>query len=194
MYTIENITSDVNITIGGIIINSYAMTFETGEGYTLSAITGYDAEDVKHGNEFKFKITLAEGYVGATVKIKGENDSEYTQISGVNNVYTISNVQTGYSIKAVADIAKFDIALPTNVEGVSVAFVGIAGVETTVDYNEDISFTVTPNENMDISNLVVVGKAATKDYQPTIMISGDVYIYTFKNVKDHITNIEIMFL
>ncbi len=191
VYTIENITSDVNITIGGIIINSYAMTFETGEGYTLSTVTGYDSTNVDYGTEFKFMLTLAEGYVGATVKIKGANDSEYTQISGVNNVYTISNVQTNYSIKAVADIAKFDVVLPTDVSGLTVAFVGAAGNELKVNYNEDVSFTVTPEDNIDISNLSVVGKAEAKDYQPTKTVSGNMHTYTFKNVKDHITNVEI---
>lgn len=191
VYTIENITSDVNITISGISINSYSMTFESGVGYTLSAVTGYDVVNVEHGSEFKFKITLAEGYVGAVVKIKGLNDTEYTQISGINDIYTLTNVQTSYSIIAVADVATFDVVLPTDVEGLTFAFVDAVGNETKVNHNEDVSFTVVSAENVDISNLAIIGKAAAKDYQPTVTISGNVYTYTFKNVKHNITNIDV---
>ena len=192
VYTIDNITADVDITISGISANIYSMAFESGTGYTLSAVAGYDINNVEHGSDFKFNIALDEGYTNVVVKIKGDNELEYTQITPVNGVYTISNVSKGYTIKAIADIDTYDVILTTTgIDGLTVAFVGTAENETKVEYNGNVSFTVTPDENIDLSDLEVSYKIGANSYSPDKSVSGDVYTYTIKNVKNNITEIVI---
>ena len=192
VYTIENITADVNITISGISANIYAMTFEQGTGYRLVAVEGFTENSVEYGADFKFKITLDEGYVNSVVKIKGENDLEYTQISPINGVYTISNVSKSYTIKAIADIDTFDVVLPTTgIDGLTVAFDGIVENETKVEYNKNISFSVTADENIDLTDLQVSYKIGTDTYTLDETVNGNVYTYTITNVKNNITEINI---
>ena len=84
--TINNINTDITITVEGVKKNEYKVTIPTGEGYTITVAEGYNIESVVYGNDFKFSIDVDDKYEGYTIKC---NSSE---ISAQDGVYTISNI------------------------------------------------------------------------------------------------------
>lgn len=65
-------------------INVYTVTLPSGEGYTIES----SGNQVNHGQSFKFKLNLIEGYTQSNVVVKSNNN----EISIEEGYYTILNI------------------------------------------------------------------------------------------------------
>ena len=65
-------------------INVYTVTLPSGEGYTIESF----GNQVNHGQSFKFKLNLIEGYTQSNVVVKSNNN----EISIEEGYYTILNI------------------------------------------------------------------------------------------------------
>lgn len=89
LYRITDINSDVNVTVTGVVKNSYTVTLPDNDSCRLVAAPGYDASRVLYGSAFKFTAVAKAGYTqtAAVVKLDG---NELTP--DFNGVYTLENI------------------------------------------------------------------------------------------------------
>ena len=143
-YAVNNVTGDVVITVTGLTKKTLAVTKTAGDGVTVNG-----EDTVLYGEDYTFTVTLAEGYVGATVTATvGGNSAECTENNGV---YTVKAVKGSLVIDAQANgkrTYKVDfrtesehIVLPTSVEA---------------EYGDSYEFTVVPETGYKFSGDVVV--------------------------------------
>lgn len=97
VYTIENITSDVTITVEGVVAGKYLVSLPAQPvGYTVTAEEGSSTVIAADGGSFSFKVDCATGYVkGADFEVKA-NDVELTPDE--NGVYTVANITANVTI------------------------------------------------------------------------------------------------
>ena len=81
----------------------YAVTLTTGEHYTIEAVSGYTANKVEKGKEFKFKVVAKEGY--NLISVKAGN----TTLTGKDGVYTITNIQANTTITVEVALKSFKV-------------------------------------------------------------------------------------
>ncbi len=91
-YTVENVSSDLTITVEGVVKKqaaSHSVTLTSGEGYTLTGEA--TAED---GKDYTFTVTVSEGYDAANmvVKVNGE------EVTAVDGIYTVEKVSSDLTI------------------------------------------------------------------------------------------------
>ena len=91
-YTVKNVSTDLTITVEGVVKKqaaSHAVTLTPGEGYTLTGEA--TAED---GKDYTFTVTVSEGYDAANmvVKVNGE------EVTAVDGIYTVEKVSSDLTI------------------------------------------------------------------------------------------------
>ncbi len=86
VYIIDNINTDINITVEGVKKNEYKVTLPTNEDYRIDVAEGYNADAVVYGNDFKFSIYVDDKYESYAVKCNG------TLINVEEGVCIISNI------------------------------------------------------------------------------------------------------
>ena len=96
VYTIEDITEDQVVTVAGItkipVVQTYTITLTEGTGYAIAPVSG-STSPVEAGGSYSFTVSVLDGYVGdPVVKINGST------LGQTNGVYTISNVNTDYTV------------------------------------------------------------------------------------------------
>ncbi len=103
VYTVENTTSDVEITVSGVTVNRYNILLTTGRGYT---ITPSGTQTVAHGGSISFTVTPDDVSYGITVKLDGKamtaTDGKYT-VSDVTDDHTVTVAVTGLPELTVVD-------------------------------------------------------------------------------------------
>ncbi len=82
-YTVEHITSDMEITVSGITVNQYTVELTPGRGYT---ITPEGTMPVSYGDSLTFQVIADSASYGLTVKV---NDKV---IAKQNGNYTIADI------------------------------------------------------------------------------------------------------
>ena len=115
VYTIENITSDVAITVEGVVAGKYLVTLPAQPvGYTVTPEEGSSTVIAEEGGSFSFKVDCTTGYVrGADFKVKA-NDVELTPDE--NGVYTVANITADVTItvEGVEESQAVTILAPEN--------------------------------------------------------------------------------
>ena len=104
IYTVEKVSSDLTITVEGVVKKQaagHAVTLTPGEGYTLTGEA--TAED---GKDYTFTVTVTEGYDAANMVVK-VNDTEVTAVDGK---YTVEKVSSDLTI-TVSGVKKIIIGL-----------------------------------------------------------------------------------
>ena len=104
IYTVEKVSSDLTITVEGVVKKQaagHAVTLTPGEGYTLTGEA--TAED---GKDYTFTVTVSEGYDAANmvVKVNGE------EVTAVDGKYTVEKVSSDLTI-TVSGVKKIIIGL-----------------------------------------------------------------------------------
>ncbi len=97
VYTISNVTSDVNITITGVKRITYTVTVPSQQtGYTIKNTNNqfFDIASVRYGDSISFIVELEYGYTGTPIVTNEGNDT----VTNENGVYTISSVTDNVSI------------------------------------------------------------------------------------------------
>jgi hypothetical protein len=85
IYRIGNITSNVMVTVEGVIPNTYDVSLPSGSGFTAKPADGY-SKNVQHGGSFVFSVVLDDPYMEADVIVNT------TLLENVNGFYTLENI------------------------------------------------------------------------------------------------------
>ena len=158
-YTFENIT-EAHTIYAIFAINTYTITPTAGDNGSISPS---DVVTVEHGSSQTFTITPNANYHIVDVSVDNES-------IGVASEYTFTNVTKNHTISATFAIDTYAITVTTGDNG-SISPSGVV----TVNHGDSQIFTITPNTNYHIADVLVddesVGVEAT---------------YTFTNVTaDH---------
>lgn len=130
----------------------YAITLTTGEHYTIEAVSGYTANKVEKGKEFKFKVVAKEGY--NLVSVKAGN----TTLTGKDGVYTLTNIQANTTITVEVALKSFKVHFAG--EHFTAAAYGEFNPED-VKYGADYKFTIAVEEHYLLKSVKVGENALT---------------------------------
>ncbi len=168
VYSVENVSGNIVITVSGLAINTYTVTLTEGEGYTIAAADG-STSPVNYGGSFSFTVVVNSGYIAENLVVKASG----TVIEAADGKYTVSNITSNITITidgVEADVLKEkDYVLP--VSGATVAF-------------ENGTYTIT---NGDGSNIYfAINKALIED-----MVSQGYKYVTFYLATNGMGNLRI---
>ena len=168
VYSVENVSGNIVITVSGLTINTYTVTLTEGEGYTIAAAES-SASPVNYGGSFSFTVVVNSGYIAENLVVKANG----TAIEAADGKYTVSNITSNITITVdgvEADVLKEkDYVLP--VSGATVAF-------------ENGTYTIT---NGDGSNIYfAINKALIED-----MVSQGYKYVTFYLATNGMGNLRI---
>ena len=172
VYTIENVQEDKTVTVEGVeAIPVYTVTLPSGEGYTAA---GSDGSTVLRGHDFRFTVTIADGYEkGSAFAVKVGD----TALSEADGVYTIENVQEDktVTVEGVTAIPVYTVTLPTGT-----GYTAAASSGTSVRRGGNFSFTVTIADGYEKGSgfAVKVGDTALSE-------AGSVY--TIEDIRENKT-------
>ena len=93
VYSVENVSGNIVITVSGLAINTYTVTLTEGEGYTIAAAEG-SASPVNYGGSFSFTVALNSGYIAENLVVKANG----TAIEAADGKYTVSNITKNITI------------------------------------------------------------------------------------------------
>lgn len=93
VYSVENVSGSIVITVSGLTINTYTVTLTEGEGYTIAAADG-STSPVNYGGSFSFTITINSGYIAENLVVKAKG----TAIEAADGKYTVSNITDNITI------------------------------------------------------------------------------------------------
>lgn len=167
IYTITAIVADQIITVEGLAINTYEIVATSGANGT---ITPSGTTTVEYGNNLTFNFTPDTGYMIDEVTVDNV-------VVGSNPQYTFNNITANHTIHVTFE------AIPVNQHTIT-ATAGPNGTITPtgtqlVDEGDDITFTITPDQDYEIDTLWIDGVAVTP-----------VLTYTFANVTaNHIIHV-----
>ncbi len=117
VYTIPNISKNTTITINGLKINTYSITYPTKQvGYVLQNLdeTSFKTKSVKYGDALTFKLVVDTGYVNSIGNLSVKcNDTELTLN---DDVYTIPNITENLILEVDGlEVNSYTITFPTEV-------------------------------------------------------------------------------
>lgn len=121
-YLIENIKSNIVISIENVVKETFLVTLPHGEGYQ---VVTEDNSTVEFGDSFTFKIVVEDGYELKEVRIGNES------LTASADVYTISDIRENKTITIVVE--KKEIVNPTptptvsefEVNGIAITVIGL---------------------------------------------------------------------
>lgn len=128
-YEISNVSVNLVITVEGVAKKAeHSVSLPSGEGYTATGNT-----TVYEGDDYTFTIAIAEGYTGATMVVKANEET----LADTNGKYTVANVTADLviSVAGVAKRTEYAVTLPSG-EGYT------ATGEATVYEGDDYNFTI----------------------------------------------------
>lgn len=96
VYTINNIRQNQKVTVDGVRLNVYTVTYPVIEGLEIKEVWPSDPDAVTHGTDFQFKACLKKGYKGSRITVKVGRTTLYPDANGI---YTIPNVDDYKTIK-----------------------------------------------------------------------------------------------
>ena len=146
----------------------FSFTFKSSEGCTAMPLDGYDPSMVEQGKDFKFKITVPDGYSVTGVAI---DNTGFSIMPDEDGVYTIRNVQSNIIITCTASINTFRINFGP---GKFKATASEGCDPHAVPYGNDYSFTLKADDHNKITGVFV---------NETALTPNDNGVYTIKNVK-----------
>ncbi len=134
-----------------------------GEHFTATAHTGFNKDDVKYGDSFKFTITPEEHYHIVSVKA-GE-----TTLTAEDGVYTLTSVEANQTVTVLTEIDSFAISF----SGEHITATPMEGYDPNkVNYGSDFKFTVAAEAHY---NVVSVKDGDT-------LLTATEGVYTLTNV------------
>lgn len=170
-FVVENIDGDLEIKINGVKLNTYTVKLPIDvAGATIKAVNGNPNADgyaVEYGADFKFTVVLDQAYNNSEY-IVNANGIKLSLIDGTlpNATYQVTDIKQNVEITIEAIVKNQYIITVIQPEN------GLIAPQTTsVEHGGEISFTITPNTNYIVKELLIDDKtveAATS--------------YTFKNV------------
>lgn len=132
-----------------------------GEHFTATAHTGFNKDDVKYGDSFKFTVTPEEHYHIVSVKV-GE-----TALTAVDGVYTLTRVEANQTVTVLTEIDSFAISF----SGEHITATPMEGYDANkVNYGADFKFTVAAEAHYNV--------VSVKDGDTLLTATDGVYTLT----------------
>jgi len=142
----------------------YAVHIAYGSNGTVTS----NSETVTHGRSVAFTITPNEGYMIEEVLYNGNDVTNNVK----NGKYTATNVQGEVYLSVKFKIAEFNISVVCGTGG------NVTSSAQFVNYGDQVTFTITPDDGREIGSVVLNGVDITND-----VVDGH---YTVYNIKDHV--------
>lgn len=197
---VKNLTENSKITIDGITLNTYTLTFnkpDTDNVYYTDAYSDKELtsdeqtsgsavckKNTTHGSNFSFRVAGKEGVDLSNLKVwlkKSENDKSPTQIVAIDNIYTVENIQGNYIVytsDSKPTVYTVEIRTTTGVSCLDRNGNTIAA-KTEVNYGDALEFRLSIDKIYDKSNPVVEIKGTTSTLSP----GSDGY-YKLENITE----------
>ncbi|MDR1628257.1 MAG: hypothetical protein LBR79_05735 [Oscillospiraceae bacterium] len=185
IYTVNNITENTTVTVENAEINSYKvkLTETTGVQYLdkYGAKEFSKEEKVDHGDTFSFMVNPVKGFVGSAVVVTAKaQNMDKVQLTAIDGVYTVKNVQSDYTIVVEninKSIYKVEIRL---LDGVHLLDNSGNKLSTslTAKHGDDLSFRLSLDEAYSNSIPEVTVKGSNNKITPV----DDVY--TIKSIEN----------
>lgn len=132
-----------------------------GEHFTATAHTGFNKDDVKYGDSFKFTVTPEEHYHIVSVKV-GE-----TALTAEDGVYTLTRVEANQTVTVLTEIDSFAISF----SGEHITATPMEGYDPNkVNYGADFKFTVAAEAHYNV--------VSVKDGDTLLTATDGVYTLT----------------
>ncbi len=145
VYTVENVTGDLYITVEDLEENTYTVTLPEGTGFAAAFTEGYSGT-VIHDYSAKFTVTLSEGYTQSQDTLKvyaaaGEGDAVEITADEHGN-YMLDNVTADMTITVSGvSINTYTAALSGEQDGFTFAYA--EGYSATAEHGASVKFSVT---------------------------------------------------
>lgn len=132
-----------------------------GEHFTATAHTGFNKDDIKYGDSFKFTVTADEHYHIVSVKV-GE-----TTLTAEDGVYTLTSVEANQTVTVLTEIDSFAISF----SGEHITATPMEGYDPNkVNYGADFKFKVTAEAHYNV--------VSVKDGDTLLTATDGVYTLT----------------
>ena len=141
------VNEDSVVIVEDVEINRYDVTLSQGVGYELQ--TEDLLEDVAHGSSISFTLALGEGYNQSTPVVKANGEVIYAD----EGTYTVEITEDTTITVEDVEINNYSVTL-TEGTGYTLAVVGEVNLDE-VEYNSNVSFTLTLDDNYNQSTPVV---------------------------------------
>ncbi len=133
VYSVENVTEDLLITVEGVELNRFQVTLPSGTGYTLSG-----SDYALYGKDYSFTVKLQEKYNRSNTVVKANGEV----LQGTNGTYTVANVTEDMEITVSGvTLNRYNVRL-----GVGRGYTIDPAGNQAVSHGDSISFTVTPDD------------------------------------------------
>lgn len=192
---VKNLTENSKITIDGIVLNTYTLTFNKPEKTTsgnkddestfkytqaysdgdltsdVTAPSNSVCKSVTHGSNFSFRISGGKGVDLSNLKVwlkKYENDKSPTQLVAIDNIYTVENIQGNYIVYTTDSkptVYTVEIRTTTGVSCLDTNG-NTLSAKTEVNHGDTLMFRLSLDEIYDKSNPVVEIKGTTSTLSP----------------------------
>lgn len=132
-----------------------------GEHFTATAHTGFNKDDVKYGDSFKFTVTPEEHYHIVSVKVRE------TTLTAEDGVYTLTRVEANQTVTVLTEIDSFAISF----SGEHITATPMEGYDPNkVNYGADFKFTVAAEAHYNV--------VSVKDGDTLLTATDGVYTLT----------------
>ncbi len=206
---VKNLTENSKITIDGIALNTYTLTFNKPEKTTsgnkddestfkytqaysdgdltsdVDAPSNSVCKSVTHGSNFSFRISGGKGVDLSNLKVwlkKYENDKSPTQLVAIDNIYTVENIQGDYIVYTTDSkptVYTVEIRTTTGVSCLDTNG-NTLSAKTEVNHGDTLTFRLSLDKIYDKSTPVVEIKGTTSTLSP----GSDGY-YRLENIKEN---------
>ncbi|MDR1628490.1 MAG: hypothetical protein LBR79_06960 [Oscillospiraceae bacterium] len=189
-WKIKNVTSDTIVTLQGLQLNTYTMTFKGDDVEFKDKVTGNDISSqnlsITHGRYFTFKVTPKEGYdlENVTISTTAGRLTEENR-SAKEAVYTLSEIDSPPTVEVKVLKSNINVKLVEN-EGIiyrepfgSSVLIGIQ----TRPYGDTFSFSVATEYGYDFKTLEVKAEG-TVLIPSSINEEEEYYRYEIPSVKE----------
>ena len=144
----------------------FKVTLESGDGYTMTPLEGYDPSKVEEGRDFKFTIETKEGYTVSRVSVNGRTD---TLLPDDDGVYTISSVSENVTIKAEVRLLSYRITF----SGENFSVSPLEGYDyENVEYGKDFKFKIVVAEHNTLKDVLLNGTSLAKNSDGVYVINN----------------------
>ena len=144
----------------------FKVTLESGDGYTMTPLEGYDPSKVEEGRDFKFTIETKEGYTVSRVSVNGRAD---TLLPDDDGVYTISSVSENVTLKAEVRLLSYRITF----SGENFSVSPLEGYDhENVEYGKDFKFKIVVAEHNTLKDVLLNGTSLAKNSDGVYVINN----------------------
>ena len=165
VYTIANVATNLSISVE-VKRQIFKVTF-SGAHFDVEPSTGYKADNIYYGGDFKFTVKLEDHYNLSAVKV---NNLELTAVDGI---YTIENIVSDTVVNVLTNIETF--AITATGEHASIS--PLDGMDASkVEYGSDFKFKVLTDDHYHIEEVKVNQVSLTA-------VDG---VYTISNVTSNV--------